>query len=96
MPKSGVIAALVAALALGTVMGAFAQKPSTETVAVETATIVEVAVWQRASDGALYLSTRPEGGGRPGGDQEPAPGRSIAPDATGSATREVPPQFARR
>ncbi len=63
MPKSGVIAALVAALALGTVMGAFAQKPSTETVAVETATIVEVAVWQRASDGALYLSTRPEGGG---------------------------------
>ncbi len=62
MPKLGIIAALVAALALGAMMGAFAQEPSTETVAVEKGVhIVEVAVWQHTKDGALYLSTRLEG-----------------------------------
>ena len=59
MTKNLVIAALVAVIAVGGALGAFAGPPSQT---VETEAIVEVTVWQRVSDGALYLSTRPEGG----------------------------------
>lgn len=55
--KNLVIAALVAAIAIGSAIGAFAT-----TRTVETTANVEVTVWQRVSDGALFLSTRPEGG----------------------------------
>ena len=58
MPKNLIIAALVAVIAVGGVLGAFAGPPPT----VETEAIVEVTVWQRVSNGELYLSTRPEGG----------------------------------
>lgn len=51
------IAALVATVAVGGALGAFATSRTVETTAN-----VEVTVWQRVSDGSLYLSTRPEGG----------------------------------
>lgn len=55
--KNAVIAALIAAIAIGGALGAFAA-----TRTVETTANVEVAVWRRISDGGLFLSTRPEGG----------------------------------
>ena len=55
--KSAVIVALVAAIAIGGALGAFATSQT-----IETEANVEVTVWQRVSDGSLYLSTRPEGG----------------------------------
>ena len=55
--KSAIIVALIAAIAIGGALGAFAA-----TRTIETEANVEVQVWQRISDGALYLSTRPEGG----------------------------------
>ena len=55
--KNIIITALVAIIAIGGALGAFAA-----TRTVETTANVEVTVWQRVSDGALYLSTRPEDG----------------------------------
>ena len=55
--KSAIIAALIAAIAIGGSLGAFAA-----TRTIETTANVEVAVWRRISDGAIFLSTRPEGG----------------------------------
>ncbi len=55
--KNLIIAALVGIIAVGGALGALAA-----TRTVETTANVEVTVWQRVSDGALYLSTRPEGG----------------------------------
>lgn len=52
-----VIAALIAAIAIGSALGAFAA-----TRTVETTTNVEVRVWRRISDGELFLSTRPPQG----------------------------------
>ena len=51
---------LVAVIAVGGALGALAGPPVGP---VETEAVVEVTVWQRVSDGALYLSTRPAGGG---------------------------------
>lgn len=56
--KSAIIVALIGALAIGGALGAFAA-----TRTVETTAGVDVQVWQRVSDGELYISTRPEGGG---------------------------------
>ncbi len=56
--KSAIIAALIGALAVGGALGAFAA-----TRTVETTAGVDVRVWQRVSDGELYISTRPEGAG---------------------------------
>lgn len=55
--RRSIALALVAIIAVGGALGAFA---ATQTV--ETEVNVEVTVWQRVSDGSLYLSTRPEGG----------------------------------
>ena len=55
--KNLVIGALVAIIAVGGTLGAYSASRTVETV-----TTVEVAVWQRIADDALYLSTRPEGG----------------------------------
>ena len=55
--RNAIIAALVAAIAIGGALGVFA---ATQTI--ETTATVEVRVWQRISDGALFLSTRPQGG----------------------------------
>ena len=55
--KNWIIGALVDVIAIGGTLGAFAASQT-----VETEANVEVTVWQRVSDGALYLSTRPEGG----------------------------------
>ncbi|GEM_PF-6713213 len=55
--KNAVIAALIAAIAIGGALGAFAA-----TRTIETNANVEVGVWRRVSDGTLFLSTRPEGG----------------------------------
>ena len=55
--KNLVVAALVASIAVGSGLGAFAA-----TRTVTTTVNMEVTVWQRLSDGTLYLSTRPEGG----------------------------------
>lgn len=52
--KNLVIAALIVAVTVGGVVSVFAQSQTTANV--------EVTVWQRVSDGSLYLSTRPEGG----------------------------------
>ena len=57
MVKNWAIAALIAVIAIGGAVGAFAA-----TRTVETTANVEVTVWQRVSDGALFLSTKPEGG----------------------------------
>ncbi len=54
--KTPIIAALIAAIAIGGALGAFAA-----TRTVETTAGVDVRVWQRVSDGSLYVSTRPEG-----------------------------------
>ncbi len=56
--KNAVIAGLIGALAIGGALGAFAA-----TRVVETEAGVDVRVWQRVSDGELFVSTRPEGGG---------------------------------
>ncbi len=53
--KNWIVAALLAVVASGGALGATAS-------AQETTANVEVTVWQRISDGSLYLSTRPEGG----------------------------------
>lgn len=55
--KNLIIATLLAVIAVGGALAVFAQSQTVETTAN-----VEVTVWQRVSDGALYLSTRPEGG----------------------------------
>ena len=55
--KSAIIAALIGAVAIGGALGAFA---ATQTV--ETTANVEVRVWRRISDNALFLSTRPPEG----------------------------------
>ncbi len=55
--KSAIIAALIAAIAIGGALGAFAA-----TRTIETTANVEVRVWKRISDGELFLSTRPQGG----------------------------------
>ena len=55
--RNWIIGALVAVIAVGGALGAFAASQT-----VETEANVEVTVWQRVSDGSLYLSTRPEGG----------------------------------
>lgn len=55
--KKTIIAALIAAIAIGSTLGAFAA-----TRTVETTANVEVRVWRRISDGELFLSTRPTGG----------------------------------
>ena len=54
--KTTIIAALIAAIAIGSALGAFAA-----TRTVETTANVEVRVWQRISDGELFISTRPQG-----------------------------------
>ena len=55
--KKTIIAAVIAAIAIGSAVGAFAA-----TRTVETTANVEVRVWRRISDGELFLSTRPTGG----------------------------------
>ena len=55
--KTAIIAALIAAIAIGGALGAFAA-----TRTVETAVGVDARVWQRVSDGEIYVSVRPEGG----------------------------------
>ena len=62
--KNWVIVALVAVIAIGGTIAAFA-------AVHETTANVEVRVWQRVSDGELYLSTRPEGGTWTTHDAEP-------------------------
>ena len=52
-----IIAALIAAIAIGGALGAFAA-----TRTIETTANVEVRVWKRISDGELFLSTRPPEG----------------------------------
>ena len=53
-----IIAALIAAIAIGGSLGAFA---ATQTI--ETTASVDVRVWRRISDGQLFISTRPEDSG---------------------------------
>ena len=53
--KNWIIAALIAVIAVGGALGALA-------TTVDTEANVEITVWQRVSDGELFLSTRPEGG----------------------------------
>ena len=55
--KGTIIAALIGAVAIGGALGAFAA-----TRTVETTANVEVRVWRRISDNALFLSTRPPEG----------------------------------
>ena len=55
--KSAIIAALIAAIAIGGALGAFAA-----TRTIKTTANVEVSVWRRISDGAIFLSTRPKEG----------------------------------
>ena len=57
--KNAVIGALIGALAIGGALGAFAA-----TRTVETTVGVDARVWQRVSDGELYVSVRPEDGGQ--------------------------------
>lgn len=59
--KTTIIAALIAAIAIGSALGAFAA-----TRTVETTAEVDVRVWQRVSDGDLFISTRPTGSGTEG------------------------------
>ncbi|MXX19646.1 MAG: hypothetical protein F4X03_06170 [Dehalococcoidia bacterium] len=56
--KTTIIAALIAAIAIGGALGAFAA-----TRTVETTAEVDVRVWRRVSDGELYISARPAGSG---------------------------------
>ncbi len=51
-----IVAALIAAIAIGGALGAFA---ATQTI--ETTASVDVRVWRRISDGELFISTRPQG-----------------------------------
>ena len=51
-----IIAALIAAIAIGGALGAFAA-----TRTIETTVGVDVRVWRRISDGELFISTRPVG-----------------------------------
>ncbi len=55
--KSWIIATLMTVIAIGSAINAFAANQTVETTAN-----VDVTVWQRLSDGALFLSTRPERG----------------------------------
>lgn len=55
--KLTIISAVIAAIAIGGALGAFAA-----TRTVETTANVEVRVWRRISDGELFLSSRPTGG----------------------------------
>ena len=55
--KTTIIAALIAAIAIGSALGAFAA-----TRTIETEADVHVRVWRSVSTGNLFLSTRPEGG----------------------------------
>ena len=56
--KTAIIAALIGAIAIGGALGAFAATQTFETTAE-----VDVRVWQRVSDGELYISARPAGSG---------------------------------
>ena len=55
--KNAIIGLLIAIIAVGGAIAAFAANPAAENEAT-----VEITVWQRASDGAIFLSTRAEGG----------------------------------
>ena len=55
MLRNWIISALVAIIAAGGALAALG-------VTQEVTTDVEIRVWQRISDGSLYLSTRPDGG----------------------------------
>ncbi|MCY4391332.1 MAG: hypothetical protein OXE43_04675 [Chloroflexi bacterium] len=55
--KTAIVVALIAAIAIGGALGAFAA-----TRTVQTEATVEVKVWQSVTTGNLYLSTRPDGG----------------------------------
>lgn len=59
--KSGIIGALIGIIAIGGALGAFAANRTVETTAN-----VELAVWRRVSDGAVFVSARPEGSGADG------------------------------
>ncbi len=59
--KNSIIAGLIAAIAIGGALGAFAA-----TRTVETTADVEVAVWERIADGAVFVSVRAEGSGAEG------------------------------
>ena len=54
--KNAIIGLLIAVIAAGGAIAAFAANPAGNS------TNVEVTVWQRVSDGAIFLSTRSEGG----------------------------------
>ena len=54
--KRTIIAAVIAAMAIGGALGAFAA-----TVTVEETASVDLRVWRRISDGELFISTRPHG-----------------------------------
>ena len=54
--KNAIIGLLIAVIAAGGAIAAFASNPAGNS------TNVEVTVWQRVSDGAIFLSTRSEGG----------------------------------
>ena len=58
--KTAIIAALIGAVAIGGALGAFAART------VETTADVEVAVWERIADGAVFVSVRAEGSGAEG------------------------------
>lgn len=64
--KTAILVALVAAIALGSMLGAFAA-----TRTVQTEATVTVKVWQSARTGNLYLSTRPDRGEWTTHDDEP-------------------------
>ena len=64
--KNGIIVALIAAIAIGSALGAFAA-----TRTIQTEANVEVRVWESVRTGNLYLSTRPEGGEWTTHDDEP-------------------------
>ncbi|MCY3882077.1 MAG: hypothetical protein OXG61_08160 [Chloroflexi bacterium] len=59
--KSGIIGALIGVIAIGGALGAFAANRTVETTAD-----VELAVWRRVSDGAVFVSARAEGSGAEG------------------------------
>lgn len=56
--KNGIIGALIGIIAVGGALGTFAA-----TRTVETTAELDVRVWQRVSDGELYISARPTGSG---------------------------------
>ena len=59
--KSGIIGALIGVIAIGGALGAFAANRTVETTAD-----MELAVWRRVSDGAVFVSARAEGSGAEG------------------------------